>query len=57
MKSYLLWLHMRNWCEVNPNKVAAVVTPFGMFEIKFTPNKKDESEYEVKYFDQLKKYE
>jgi len=43
MKSYLLWLHMRNWCEVNPNKVAAVVTPFGMFEIKFQTRKMSQS--------------
>lgn len=50
-KTYLTWIHTRNWCEMNPEKTAAVVTPFGRFEIVYYENKPKETKLESVEFD------
>lgn len=44
-KSYITWTQTRNWCMQNPDKLAAIVTPEGIFEVQFKLRKK--SEYPV----------
>lgn len=42
MNHFSKWISTRNWCLQNPQKLAAIVTPIGVFEIKFVPVKKIE---------------
>jgi hypothetical protein len=34
-KTFRVWELTKQWCEQNPGKLAAVVTPRGMFTITF----------------------
>ena len=57
-KTYLAWLHTRNWCESNPEKIAAIITPYGRFEIKYIVNQPRDIKLEVSeinQFDWIKK--
>lgn len=47
-KTYVAWMHTRQWCISNPRKKAAVVTREGTFEIVFIPRDKP-----VVVFDEL----
>ena len=38
-KTYMAWLSTIKWCECNPGKKAAIVTPDGVFEMTFTSDK------------------
>lgn len=40
-KAWLAWLNTTEWCRNNPTKWAAIVTPHGIYEIKFIPLKKE----------------
>ena len=37
------WLGLRTWCEANPGKRAAVVTPKGVFTVTFEARRPDVS--------------
>lgn len=37
MKSHSLWESTKVWCQANPDKQAAIVTPQGTFTIIFKP--------------------
>ena len=39
-----VWRETRRWCENNPGKTAAVVTPMGMFTVKYESSLKSAKE-------------
>lgn len=49
-KSFLTWIQIRNWCELNPEKTAAIITPFGRFEIRYFINKPKDIKLETMEF-------
>lgn len=56
-KTYLIWTHTRNWCEQNPEKIAAIITPKGYFEITFKPRDiLSEKGFVTKEYDWLEKF-
>lgn len=52
-KSFIRWIQTRNWCELNPGKKAAIVTPYGRFEIIYIVHEKLEEKYESVEFDKI----
>jgi hypothetical protein len=36
-KSYATWVATWVWCQANPGKIAAIVTPKGTFTVKYDP--------------------
>ena len=55
-KSTIIWLNTRNWCEMNPDKTAAIVTPNGTFQIKFVKKIEKNDNYTVHEFDESKNW-
>lgn len=37
-RTHIVWRQVREWCHKNPQKIAAIATPEGIYEIKFVPN-------------------
>lgn len=55
-KFYINWFQTMQWCENNPEKLAAIITPKGIFEIKFKISTKEKYNFEGIDSDWMSKY-
>lgn len=55
-KTYLTWTYTRGWCEKNPEKMAAIVTPKGIFEIVFRPMEEKEISFKTEEYGWINKF-
>ena len=37
-KSLIAWMRVKFWCKENPEKLAAIYTDGGRFELRYIPN-------------------
>lgn len=57
IKNYSTWIVTCGWCQQNPDKLAAIITSEGVFEIKFKhTQKRDDTPFSSDNYDWINKH-